>query len=453
LDIVIAGAGGVGSYLVERLVVENHSITLIDSNEDILGRISAQHDIRAVEGSATALSTLKRANVAEADIFIAATSSDESNLIACLLAHSLNSKQRKIARIQSFEGDGAWLSRDIASIFDEFINPHLEAASTLAKLFQVPGACEVLDMAGDQVRVVGITLRKEAKVLGKPLRELNLGGEEQRIVVAAIIRNDQLIVPSGDDSLEAGDLVYVVTQPGKTDELFARAGIPQDEIKRVMIWGGTPIGKMLAQSLLEEELQVKILDVDEARCAELAEELDGVVVLQGEGKDQALLLEEGIEDTDVFVSVTDDEEDNILSALLARKLGAKSVAVTVNQMSYVGLVSTIGIDIVINPRISAGSSILKHVRGGRVSSAFSIRDDSAEVIELIATEESKIAGKSLKDMKLPGGVIVGAIVRDSDVTIPTGATIVGLGDRLIVFAHRSSLPKLEKLLGAPLEVF
>jgi len=449
LRIVIAGAGKIGSYLVERLVTEGHDVTVVDQNEKILEELSWNFDLQTVVGKASSRSILRKAGVEGADIVVAVTNSDETNLIVCLLADSLNLEIRKIARVRELlVGEGS-LSPRIAQVFDEFINPDREAANYLSRVFEIPGACDVLDFAEGKVDVIGVTLGKKSKVIGRSLKEFrNKEGGVNSMLVVAIARQGELIIPSGTDILQSRDTVYIATAPSEVEKIFEIEGSERNEVKNVMIFGGSGLGRQLARKLSGRDMKLKLIEQDPAVCEKLAVELEDVLVLKGRGSDQNLLREEGVEDVDMFVGVTDDDEDNILSALLAKKLGAKKTAVAVNSNSYLNLVTTIGIDIVVSPMIAGASSILKFVRPGAVSGVFSTRDNTAEVFEVIVDENSKVVGKLLKDKPFPAGVIVAAILRGEEVTIPDGLTAIEAGDHIILFANKSEMGRLSKLIGS-----
>ncbi len=456
MKIAIAGAGKIGSYLVERLVAEGHDVTVIDQDEKILEEISWNLDVQTVVGKASSLDVLRKAGIASAEIVVAVTNSDETNLIVCLLADSLNLEIRKIARVRDLLVGQGSLSPRIAQVFDEFINPDREAANYLCKVLDIPGACDVIDFADGKVDVIGVTLGKKSQVVGRSLREFRVNDDESdepsevditgSILVVAIAREGELIIPSGSDILQVRDTVYVASKPDQIEKIFRIEGSVRPTIKTVMIAGGNGLGRILAQSLSERDIKVKLIEEDPEVCDRLAHELENVLVLKGSLVDQTLLREEGVEDVDVFIGVTGDDEDNILSALLAKRLGAKQTAVAVNSYSYLNLVTTIGIDIVVSPMIAGASSILKFVRPGAVSGVFSTRDNKAEVFQVVVSDNSKVLGKALKDKPFPAGVIVAAVIRDDDVTIPDGETVIRADDQLILFADPGVMSKLEKLI-------
>ena len=446
MRIVICGAGSVGQYLVERLIQERHDIVVIDTNEKILENISSDYDVQAVRGNASSLKILKKAGVSSADVFIAVTDSDETNLITCLLADSLTSNLRKIARVRELTADNANLSETIAGVFDHFSNPDFEAVSMLSRLIDLPGAVEVMEFAQRRLLVVGIMLEESSQLNGCRLRELPQRVDMSNLLVAAITRGGHLIVPRGEDRLASGDELYVVVPTKRVSSIYQLMSEPPKSIQSVIMFGYSPISRSLAKELSKKGVRVRLIEQDEELCEEAAAELTDVLVLRGDGTDQELLQNEGVADCDLFIGASDDQEENILAALLAKRLESRRAAVITTKSSYLKLVPELGIDIVVNPHIAAASSILRFVREGSVSTIVSTRDDSAEVLEVKIPVSSKLASKPLKDISLPPGVIVAAKLEDGEVIIPKGDTVLNPGERVIFFASRATLPKLQKLL-------
>ncbi len=447
LKIVIVGAGSVGTYLVERLSGENHDIVVIDHDDEVLDILGKSFDIQTVHGSASAMQSLSEAQVHSADIIIAATDSDETNLISCLLADSINENIKKIARVREIVTDHTGISNRIANVFDHFINPDSEAVAILLRLVEVPGAVEVMEFGGGRVWVVGVVLGNETKVIGRALRDLPQEYETSNMLIVAIARDGQIIVPRGDDVLQAGDEVYVAARADRVDSIFAILGRTRDPISSVMIAGCTQLSRKLADELSQRGVKVKLIERDAKQCEVLSQSLNDVLILHGDGTDQELLREEGVADVDLFVGAGADEEENILSVLLAKRMGARVGAVVVTKSSYLNLVPELGVDVVVSPNIAAASSMLRFVRGGNISTAVSTRDDNAEVLEIVADPGSNIVGVPLRDLKLPAGVIALAVMSDEHVRIPKGETIISPGDRVIFFANRKALPKLQKILS------
>lgn len=453
MRIVVAGAGSVGRYLVERLVVEGHDIVLIDQNESLLEEVSSSLDISVICGSASSLDCLRTTDLKNADIFIAATSSDETNVISCLLADSMNQGMRKIARVRTLVTDESGLSPTIRSVFDHFINPDREAAAALLRLFAVPGASEVLEFVDGRVQVIGISILGDTALIGTKLRDLAAHPQSSSILIVAIIRSGTMIIPRGEDEIQLGDIVYVATEPDKSAAVFEILGRKRPPIRNVFIWGGTGVGQILARELSEWGVKVRLIESNAIVAATLANDLNDVLVLHGDATDQNLLRQEGIGEADIFIGATNDDENNILSGLLAKQMGAQSAAAVVLKNSYLQLLPTLGVDAVVNPRIQAASSILKFVRSGRISSIFSIRDDTAEILEIATDNRSKIINKTLRDLALPDGVIVAAVVHNGTLIIPKGDTVIADGDKVVLFVHRTAMRKVEKLLQVKFSFF
>ena len=448
MKIIIAGAGSVGRYLVERLVAEEHDIVLIDQSESILEEIASIFDIQTLLGSASSLENLEKAGIAGADIFIAATDSDETNLITCLLADSIDQDVRKIARIRELVTDESGLSSRIADVFTHFINPDSESVLSFLRSIDVPGAAEVMEFGGGKIWVVGVYPEADSRIVGAQLKELPQLVTTDEMVVAAIARNGHLIIPSGEDRVVAGDELYVAVRAGHLSPFLSLLGKKQKSVKYVMIYGGGRVGRSLAKQLVERDIKVKLIESDPDLCEELACELKNVLVLQGEPTDRELLTEEGVANIDMFIGASFDEEKNVLAALLAKRLGAKRGAVIVTNPSYVNLIPELGVDVVVSPHIAAGSTILRYLRSSSTSSVFSIKDESAEVLEIEALEGSDIVNTPIKELSLPTGVIIAAMHKEEVVTIPRGDTVIEPGTRVIFFASRKALPKLQKLVDA-----
>ena len=286
LKIVIVGAGSVGTYLVERLSGENHDIVVIDHDDEVLDILGKSFDIQTVHGSASAMQSLSEAQVHSADIIIAATDSDETNLISCLLADSINENIKKIARVREIVTDHTGISNRIANVFDHFINPDSEAVAILLRLVEVPGAVEVMEFGGGRVWVVGVVLGNETKVIGRALRDLPQEYETSNMLIVAIARDGQIIVPRGDDVLQAGDEVYVAARADRVDSIFAILGRTRDPISSVMIAGCTQLSRKLADELSQRGVKVKLIERDAKQCEVLSQSLNDVLILHGDGTDQ-----------------------------------------------------------------------------------------------------------------------------------------------------------------------
>jgi trk system potassium uptake protein TrkA len=452
LKIIILGAGEVGFHIAQKLSEESQDVVLIDKDPLQIKRISENLDVQALLGSGTSPQVLKDAGIKEADLLVAATDSDEVNLISCLLARNLNQYILKVARIRNKEylEEKDLFGPDLLGI-DHIINPQSVMVETILTLMGVPGASDVIDFVGGQVKLIGLAVHKNSHFIGQQL--LSFKGLEEKLLVGAIVRGNQVVIPRGKDTILAGDLVYVVVRNDELNQVLALFDINQETLRRVIIVGAGQTGTALATALDHSKLHVKIIDNDNEKCTALAEKLERVIVINGDGRDKDLLLEENIGDVDVMVAITGDEESNVLISLLAKGLGAKRTITRVSKLSYIPLVSAIGLDTVVSPRLSAVRAILQYIRRGKIISVAPLKGEHAEAIEAEALETSDIVNVPLSKVKFPKGAIVGAIVRGEQIIIPRGDNVIMPGDHLIIFALKQVIPKLEKLLTVKIEYF
>jgi trk system potassium uptake protein TrkA len=454
LRIVIVGAGEVGFHIASRLSKENKEVVIVDTNPAALRRVSDHIDVQTIIGSGSSPAVLEEAGIRDAEILLAVTNRDETNLVACMMADIMSSTLKKLARVRSGDFDPYHEAlREECPKIDTIINPEVEVVNTIERLMSVPGAVDVSEFANGRVKLIGVRLDANTRLANARLMELpdRIGGPVP--LIASIMRDEKLIIPMGTDRLLPGDLVYFISEEDRmlpTLKLFNKRAEP---VRRVLIIGGGRIGIRLAQRLEKRSIQTKIIEQSKERCDELADELNRTMVLRGDGSDQELLREENVQDVDVVVTLTNDEETNILASLLAKRMGARKAITKISKFSYFPLMMTIGIEQVVDPRLSAINTILQHIRKGKVLSAVSIKGEEAEVIEAEAMETSDIVGKPLKDIRFPKGSLVTALLRGDDVIIPSGDSMIQPGDRIVIFARRESIPKVEKILSVKLEFF
>ncbi len=455
MKVVIVGAGEVGFHIAGQLALENKDVLVIDKNAESLRRVSDSLDVQVFQGSGSSPDILDEAGLRKADILLAVTDSDEANLVACLMADIIAPSITKMARLRDAVYDDFHETfRDNAPHIDTIINPEIEVVKTIQRMMQVPGAADVADFADGRLKFVGIHLEENHRFTGVPLAELPLQSGEERPLIAAIQRDDELIIPRGQDRLLAGDLVYFITPSEKLEQALEVADKLAKPLRRALIVGGGRLGYRMALALEDQEgVSCKIIEIDPARCEFLADRLNKAVVLHGEGSDQDLLAEENVGDMDVVITLTNDEETNILSSLLARRMGARKCITRISKFSYFPLMQTIGIEQVVSPRLSAISSILQQVRRGKVLSAISIKGEQAEVLEAVALDTSAIVSKPLKDLKFPKDALLAGIMRQDQTIIPTGDTVILPDDRVIIVARREAIPQIEKILAVKLEFF
>jgi trk system potassium uptake protein len=458
MKVVICGAGQVGTSIAQHLARENNDVTVIDQDASLVRKIAETLDVRSIQGLASQPNILQQAGASEADMLIAVTFSDEVNMVACQVGHSLFDIPTKIARIRQQEylkpiwGD--LYSRDNMPI-DVIISPEREVARAIGRRLQVPGAFDVVPMGDGQVRVVGVRCDDDCPIINTPMRQLTQLFPDLNIVVVGIIRNDRGIVPKSDDQMLAGDHVYFVCDAEHLARAMASFGHEEAEGRSVIIAGGGNIGLTLAEEIELEHVGVraKVIEFHKERAKYVAQTLDHTMVLNGDVLDPEILEEANVSETETFVAVSNDDEVNIIGSLLAKRAGAKRSVALINKHAYGQLITTLGIDAVVNPRVITVSSILQHVRRGRIRGIYSVREDFGEVIEAEALETSPLVGKPLRDANLPGGVIIGAVLRDKKVIVPRGDTIINAHDRVVLFATYEAVKKVEKLFSVRLDFF
>lgn len=452
MKINIVGAGEVGFHIAQRLSEESHDVVLIDKDPEKIQRISEHLDVQTYLGSGTSPQVLKDSGITEADMLVAATDSDEVNLIACLLARNLNHYMLKVARVknQEYLAEKELFSEDGLGI-DHIINPQSAMVESILGLMKVPGAADVIDFVGGRVKLIAFKVPKDSPFTGRQL--ISFKELEGRLLVGAIVRGNHVVIPRGQDRIEAEDLVYVVVRNDELESVLQLFDIKEESLRRVIIVGAGQTGTALASALDLTSIGAKIIDKDPEKCARLAEKLKRVIVINGDGTDKDLLQEENIGGADFMVAITGDEESNILMSILGKGLGARKTITRVSKLSYIPLISAIGIDTVVSPRLSAVRAILQYIRRGKIISVAPLKGEHAEAIEAEALETSDIVNVPLSRVKFPKGAIVGAIVRGDEIIIPRGESIIVPKDRLIIFSLQDVIPKLEKLLTVKLEYF
>lgn len=460
MKIVILGAGQVGSTLAENLAGEANDITVVDTDPVLLATLQERLDLRTVQGHASHPEVLRRAGCDDADMLIAVTDVDEINLLACKIAHILFRTPTKIARVRSadyLKDAGALFAQEALAV-DMCISPEQLVTEYIQRLIEYPGALQVVDFANGRVRLVGVRAYYGGPLVSRQLKELPQhlpAGVDAR--VAAIYRRGRAILPEGDTIIEAEDEVFFVAAAEHIPKIIAELRRHDKPVKRVMIAGGGNIGLRLAKAL-ENKVQVKLIEKDKKRAHELAMELDHAIVLVGDAANEALLIEENIDDIDVFCSITNDDEANVLSSMLAKRLGASKALALINRMAYVDLVEeNSAIDIAISPQQSTVSALLAHVRRGDVVRVHTLRRGAAEAIEAIAhgdAKSSKVVGRRIEEIKMPAGTTIGAIVRGQEVIIVHHHTVIQAEDHIILFIiDKKKTREVEKLFQVGFSFF
>ncbi|AZO85375.1 MULTISPECIES: Trk system potassium transporter TrkA [Pseudomonas] len=458
MKIIILGAGQVGGSLAEHLASEANDITVVDTDGERLRDLGDRLDIRTVQGRGSFPTVLRQAGADDADMLVAVTNSDETNMVACQVAHTLFHTPTKIARVR----EAAYLTREEqlfqneAIPVDVLISPEQVVTNYIKRLIQHPGALQVIDFAEGKAQLVAVRAYYGGPLVGQQLRQLREHMPNVETRVAAIFRRDRPILPQGDTVIEADDEVFFIAAKANIRAVMSEMRRLDETYKRIVIAGGGQIGERLAEAI-ESRYQVKIIEMNPARCRHLSDHLDSTVVLQGSASDRDLLMEENIADADLFLALTNDDEANIMSSLLAKRLGAKKVMTIINNPAYVDLIQGGDIDIAISPQLATIGTLLAHVRRGDIVSVHSLRRGAAEAIEAIAhgdAKSSKVIGKAIENIGLPPGTTIGAIIRDEEVIIAHDDTVIEAGDHVILFlVDKKHIRDVEKLFHVGLSFF
>jgi trk system potassium uptake protein TrkA len=462
MKIIILGAGQVGATIAEHLARERNDITVVDRSMVRLRELRDRLDIRVVHGYASHPDVLEQANIEDADLLIAVTANDEVNMVACQVAYTLYRTPIKIARIRAsaFANYKDKLFSNEHSPVDVIISPEQLVSEYIFRLVENPGALQVLDFAEGAIRLVAVRAYHGGPLVGQELRFLRQHMPNVDTRVAAIYRRGKAIMPEGQTIIEADDEVFFIAARENIRAVMSELRRSEKPYKRIMIAGGGNIGLRLAKKI-ESRYAIKIFELSSERCKQLSEELKYTVVLQGSASDQDLLLEENIEETDIFIAVTNDDEANIMASLLAKRLGARKVMALINNPAYVDLIQGGDIDIAISPQQATIGSLLSHVRSGDMVNVHSLRRSAAEAIEVIAhgdANSSKVVGKAIEDVDLPEGASIGAILREGEkgkqVLIAHDSTIIENGDHVIVFlVDKRHTKHVEKLFHVGFSFF
>ncbi|MGM0589320.1 MAG: Trk system potassium transporter TrkA [Bacteroidota bacterium] len=448
MKIVIIGAGEIGYDLASLLSLEKHDVTVLDRDKEALNKVANSLDVLTIEGNATSAQDLADANVQDTDILIAVTSIDEVNMIASMMSKRLGAPM-VIARVRSDE-----LSRPNAPLkptdlgIDVLIHPELSAAQEIVQLIKRASASDLINLADGKLQLIGIRLDKNSPLLGQTLIDYANKYTDFKFRVVAIGRRGMTIIPSGKVRLQAFDQIFVIAKITDIPKVVESTGRIEGAIEHIMIAGGTPIGAMIARLLLNDEKRnwkIKLIEPDYDVASELAAELRDVLVLNGNPTDPDLLATEGITEMDAFISVTDDEESNIISCLMAKHLEVQKTVALVSKSDYIPLSQTIGLDAAINKKSAASNEIHRYVRHGRVISVTALQGIKAEVIELQANQNAKIVGKPLAKTKFPEGCVIGGIMKDDTVEIATGQSVIEGNDRVILFCLPESVDPVTRL--------
>ncbi len=448
MKILIIGAGEVGYKIAGRLVAEGHDVTMLERAQEVLQRATDHLDIQGLRGQGARPDVLDEAGIAEVDMLVAATNSDEVNIVACLNAAILGKEKIiKIARVR----DPSYLDPRIFDServsIDLAINPERVTADQLLELLPYPGTTEMIHFADGHVRIVGLRIKPTNPLAGLRLVDVRDRFKEPRPLIAAIHRGSEVIIPCGSDVILPGDEIYLSVLTKELPQLLSALGVKVNAVSRVMIAGGSKVGRFLAEALSKQGLKPKLVEPDLKLAQWLGDELPEAVILHGSPTDAELLEQENAGEMQAFIACGRDEEANVMSALLAMRLGASRVLATTNRGDYLPLMRSIGIDVCISPRQVAVDSILHFIRHGRVLAARALGEEyEAEALEFIVHAESEAVGRQIKEMRIPSRVMIVCIQRGDEVIIPRGETKIEEGDHVLVVACRASIRKVEALL-------
>ena len=458
MKIIICGAGQVGESIAAHLSEEENDVTIIDQNQDRIRKVLDHCDVSGVEGLASYPEVLQKAGIEEADMVIAVTQSDEVNMIVCQIAHSMFSTPLKIARIRS----QSYLDPRIEKIYnsenlpiDFKISPELEVSDAVSRRLQLPGAFDVGNFVEGKLQIIGVICEEDCPLLGVSTKHLKDIFPDLKMNIVAIIRAGEIIITrDGSNKMEPFDRVYFVCDVNQIMRCMVAFGHEEKAANSIIIAGGGEIGKNTINLLNDKmkEINISIIENNRDQANHLAEKFANISVINGDALDQDILTEAGIANVETFVSLTNNDEVNILSALLAKRSGATRAVTLINKPSYIPLINTLGVNSVISPAQITVSSILSKIRSGSIRAIHSIIEDKGEFIEARALESSKIVGKPLKDLKLPKSICVGAIFRGDDLIIPQGDTIIEVNDIIVVFSDNNSIKKLESILSIRMDL-
>jgi trk system potassium uptake protein TrkA len=458
MKIIICGAGQVGGQIARHLAREeggNH-VTVVDKDAGLIRRITDTYDVNGIVGFASHPDILERAGARDADMIIAATQSDEVNMVVCQVANSIFSVPRKIARLRA----PAYLNAIYADLYrrdhlpiDVVISPEYAVADAVMQRMAAPAAFDIEGFLDGKAQLVGIALDSDCAVLNTSLRQLSELFSTLKAVVVGIRRGERLFVPEASDQLYEGDQIYVFTATEDLPRVMEIFGKVHLKVERTLIIGAGNIGLHVAQALEARKQRLKIIEKSRARAEAAADALKRTVVLNGDGLDLDLLEEANVANTDAMLALTDDDKTNILACVRAKTEGAKMVVALVNDPSLIGLIAPMGIDAYVNPRSTTVSSILRYIRHGRVRAVYSVGDGEAEVIEAQVLGTSAIAGKTVREAELPEASLIGLIEKGGKVIVPRGDTRIVDGDVLTIFAMRDSVAEVERLFQVGIDFF
>lgn len=457
MRVIICGAGRVGVGIARRLSRENNEVTVVDQSKELIRAVAERLDVRGVVGNGAYPETLEEAGAREADMVIAVTFSDEVNMVACQIAHSLFNVPTKIARVRA----QGYLDPRYSDLFsrnhlpiDVVISPEREVSEAIIQRMSTPGAFDIKSFVDGRVWAVGVKLRDDCPIVNTPLRQVAELFPDLKITIVAVKRGDQIRRAHSGDQLEPGDRVFFISDRNDVTRALDIMGEAGRQARRVIIVGGGNIGLFVAKGLEKMgSMKIRLIERDRKRAEFIAEELERTIVLQGDGLDRALLREAGVAEAETVVSVTDNDQVNILASVVAKREGSRRSLALINDLDYGPISEAVGVDRYVDPRATTVSTILQHIRRGRIKGVYSVSDGDAELIDAVALETSPLVNKPLREASLPEGVMIGAVYRDGAVHMPTGDTVINAGDRVVLMATREHVKDVEQMFRVSVEYF
>ena len=457
MRVIVCGAGRVGVGIARRLSRENNEVTVVDQSKDLIRSVAERLDVRGVVGNGAYPETLEAAGAREADMVIAVTFSDEVNMVSCQIAHSLFNVPTKIARVRA----QGYLDPRYSDIFsrkhlpiDVVISPEREVSEAIIQRMSTPGAFEIKSFVDGRVWAVGVKLRDDCPIVNTPLRQVAELFPDLKITIVAIKRGDSIWRAHSGDMLEPGDRVFFVADRNDVTRALEIMGEAARQARRVIIVGGGNVGLFVAKGLEKlGSMKIRLIERDRQRAEFIAEELERTIVLQGDGLDRSILREAGVADAETVVSVPDNDQVNILTSVVAKREGSRRSMALINDQDFGPISEAVGVDRFVDPRAITISTILQHIRRGRIKGVYSLSDGAAELVDAIALETSPLVNKPLRDASLPEGVMIGAVYRDGSVQMPTGDTVINAGDRVVLMSMRENVKDVEQMFRVSIEYF
>ncbi len=457
MRVIVCGAGRVGVGIARRLSREDNEVTVIDQSKELIRKVAERLDVRGLVGNGAYPQTLEEAGAREADMLIAVTYSDEVNMISCQIAHSLFNVPTKIARVRA----QGYLDQKYSDLFsrnhlpiDVIISPEREVSEAIMQRMSTPGAFEIKSFADGRIWAVGVKLREDCPIIDTPLRQVAELFPDLKITIVGIRRQQKMWRAHAEDQLEPGDEIYFISDRQDVQRALEIMGAAARQARRVIIVGGGNVGMFVAKGLEKlGSMKIRLIERERKRAEFIAETLERTIVLQGDGLDRSILREAGVGEAETVLAVTDNDQVNILTSVVAKREGARRSMALINDQDYGPVAEAVGIDRYIDPRATTISTILQHIRRGRIKGVYSLSDGAAELMDAVALETSPLVNKPLRDAQLPEGVMIGAVFRDGEVQMPTGDTVINAGDRIVLMAMRENVKDVEQMFRVSIEYF